>query len=195
MCLLRSRVRSPSSADGRFAGKVSGEAEVEEPADLSDVRTRERVPGVKRSLRCLSHRVSAGPLMARTPVPIGVLGEGFVSYVEIHHHQARRRRERSARSVLRDRACGCRVGRGPTTTVCDRVAKCESGGNWKINTGNGSRCLANLQPTCGTDQGERRCVPERDAGNQPWIVYNQEGERLNEEDRQEGGSQEVQCKC
>jgi hypothetical protein len=54
MCLLRSRVRSPSSADGRFTGNVPGEAEVEEPADLSHLRTRERVPGVKRSLRCVS---------------------------------------------------------------------------------------------------------------------------------------------
>ena len=33
------------------------------------------------------------------------------------------------------------VGAAPaeaaTTTVWDRVAQCESGGNWKINTGNG----------------------------------------------------------
>ena len=54
MCLLRSRVHLPNSAGWRLAGNVSGEAEVEEPADLSHVRTRERVPGVKRSLRCVS---------------------------------------------------------------------------------------------------------------------------------------------
>ena len=44
MCLLRSRVRSPNSAGRRLAGNVPGEAEVEEPADLSHVRD-ERVPG------------------------------------------------------------------------------------------------------------------------------------------------------
>jgi hypothetical protein len=54
MCLLRSRVHLPSSAGWRLAGKVPGEAEVEEPADLSHVRRRERVPGVKRSQRCIS---------------------------------------------------------------------------------------------------------------------------------------------
>jgi hypothetical protein len=42
MCLLRSRVRSPSSAGRRLAGNVLGEAEVEEPADPSHVRN-ERV--------------------------------------------------------------------------------------------------------------------------------------------------------
>jgi hypothetical protein len=45
MCLLRSRVHLPSSAGWRLAGNVPGEAEVEEPADLSHVRRRERVPG------------------------------------------------------------------------------------------------------------------------------------------------------
>jgi hypothetical protein len=53
MCLLRSRVHLPSSAGWRLAGKVPGEAEVEEPADLSHVRRRES-PGVKRSQRCIS---------------------------------------------------------------------------------------------------------------------------------------------
>jgi hypothetical protein len=38
---------------GVFAGNVPGDAEVEEPADLSHVRRRERVPGVKRSRRCI----------------------------------------------------------------------------------------------------------------------------------------------
>ena len=35
-----------------------------------------------------------------------------------------------------------------TTSVWDRVAKCESGGNWKINTGNGY--YGGLQFTIGT---------------------------------------------
>jgi hypothetical protein len=37
---------------GVFAGNVPGDAEVEEPADLSHVRRRES-PGVKRSQRCI----------------------------------------------------------------------------------------------------------------------------------------------
>ena len=132
---------------------------------------------------------------------------------------------------------GAAPAEAAATTVWDRVAKCESGGNWKINTGNGdygglqfvcgyveggrrenvrqpgppgnqggtdrdrpsgaswprSWGLANVHPTGGTDQGERQSVQERDAGNQPWSVHNQEGERLDEEDRQEGGSNKVQC--
>ena len=54
MCLLRSRVRSPSSAGRRLAGNVPGEAEVEEPADLSHVRNERVSRGVKRSQRCIS---------------------------------------------------------------------------------------------------------------------------------------------
>jgi hypothetical protein len=38
MCLLRSRVRLPNSAGRRLAGNVPGEAEVEEPTDLSHAR-------------------------------------------------------------------------------------------------------------------------------------------------------------
>ena len=124
-----------------------------------------------------------------------------------------------------------------TTSVWDRVAKCESGGNWKINTGNGyygglqfaagtwkgygggtyasqanratkaeqiaiarrvlarprSGCLADLQPTCWTDQVERQSGQACHAVDQSWSVQNDEGEGLGEEDRQEGGSREVQC--
>ena len=38
-----------------------------------------------------------------------------------------------------------------TTSVWDRVAKCESGGNWKINTGNGY--YGGLQFAAGTWKG------------------------------------------
>jgi hypothetical protein len=34
-------------------------------------------------------------------------------------------------------SAGAAPAEAATTTVWDRVAKCESGGNWKINTGNG----------------------------------------------------------
>jgi hypothetical protein len=69
-------------------------------------------PGVKRSQRCLSHRVSAGPTTARTGFRRGVLGEGFDSYVDIHLHQACRRRGRCACSLLWDWACWRRTCRG-----------------------------------------------------------------------------------
>jgi len=50
-------------------------------------------------------------------------------------------------------SCGLGLGGGTpaeaaTTTVWDRVAKCESGGNWKINTGNGY--YGGLQFAAGT---------------------------------------------
>ena len=66
MCLLRSRVRSPSSAGRRLAGNVPGEAEVEEPADLSQVRNERVSRGEALTAVYLSHRVSAGPMAART---------------------------------------------------------------------------------------------------------------------------------
>ena len=41
---------------------------------------RERLPGGEAlTAVCLSHRVSAGPITARTRCPTGVLGEGFDS--------------------------------------------------------------------------------------------------------------------
>jgi hypothetical protein len=61
MCLLRSRVHLPSSAGWRLAGKVPGEAEVEEPADLSHVRRRESPGGEALTAVYLLHRGSAGP--------------------------------------------------------------------------------------------------------------------------------------
>jgi hypothetical protein len=45
MCLLRSRVHLPSSAGWRLAGKVPGEAEVEEPADLSSRQAKRESRG------------------------------------------------------------------------------------------------------------------------------------------------------
>jgi hypothetical protein len=105
MCLLRSRVRLPSSAGRRLAENVSGESGGGGTSGFSHVR-KERVPGGEAlTAVCLSHRVSAGPVAARARYPTGVLGEGFDSYVDIHHHQARRQRERCACSVLRDWAC------------------------------------------------------------------------------------------
>ncbi len=53
MCLLRSRVRSPSSAGRRLAGSVPGEAEVENQRISLTSGGRES-PGVKRSQRCIS---------------------------------------------------------------------------------------------------------------------------------------------
>ena len=77
MCLLRSRVHLPNSAGWRLAGNVPGEAEVEEPADLSHVRRRESSRGEALTAVYHSHRVSAGPLTARTRFHAGVLGEEF----------------------------------------------------------------------------------------------------------------------
>jgi hypothetical protein len=53
MCLLRSRVRLPSSAGRRLAENVSGESGGGGTSGLPHVR-KERVPGVKRSQRCVS---------------------------------------------------------------------------------------------------------------------------------------------
>jgi hypothetical protein len=124
-----------------------------------------------------------------------------------------------------------------TTSVWDRVAKCESGGNWKINTGNGfygglqfaagtwkghggktyasqahqatkaeqiaiaRRVLAGqgagAWPTCGRRAGLTKSNGKADrpgdAVHQSWSFHIDEGERLGEEDRQEGGFKEVQC--
>jgi hypothetical protein len=45
MCLLRLRVRSPSSAGRRLAGSVPGEAEVENQRISLASGGRERIPG------------------------------------------------------------------------------------------------------------------------------------------------------
>jgi hypothetical protein len=73
----------------------------------------------------------------RTWCPTGVLGEGFIP--TLTSTIIKRAVGVSAALVL---PCGVGLaGAAPaeaaTTTVWDRVAKCESGGNWKINTGNG----------------------------------------------------------
>jgi hypothetical protein len=176
-------------------------------------------------------------MAARTRCLTGVLGEGFNSYVDIHHHQARRRRERCPCSVLRDRAGGCGTCRGsndervgPRRQVRERwqledqhrqrllrwpAVRCRylegvrrgnvrqpgqpgnQGGTDRNRTSGASRprsgCLADLQPTCWTDQVERQSGQACHAVDQSRSVQNDEGERLGEEDRQEGGSKEVQC--
>ena len=84
----------------------------------------------------------------RPRCPTGVLGEGFIPALT---------------STIIKRAVGvsaavalsCGIGlagvapaEAATTSVWDRVAKCESGGNWKINTGNGY--YGGLQFAAGT---------------------------------------------
>ena len=54
MCLLRSRVRSPSSAGRRLAGNVPGESGGGGTSGSLSRQERESVPGVKRSQRCIS---------------------------------------------------------------------------------------------------------------------------------------------
>ncbi len=53
MCLLRSRVRLPNSAGRRLAENVSGESGGGGTSGFLS-RQEERVPGVKRSQRCIS---------------------------------------------------------------------------------------------------------------------------------------------
>jgi Transglycosylase-like domain len=93
------------------------------------------------------------------------------------------------------------VGATPTeaaaTNVWDRVAQCESGGNWKINAGNGF--YGGVQFAAGTWKayGGKTYASQAhlaaDASNQSRIVQNAELERVKEEDRQEVDSKEVQC--
>ena len=80
MCLLRSRVRSPSSAGWAPCRERPGRSGGGGTSGSLSRQERERVPGVKRSRRCDSHRVSAGPMTAPTRFRTGVLGEGFDSY-------------------------------------------------------------------------------------------------------------------
>ena len=70
-------------------------------------------------------------------MPTGVLGEGFIPKLT----STIIKRAVGASSAL---ALSCGIGladaepaEAAKTRVWDRVAKCESGGNWKINTGNG----------------------------------------------------------
>jgi hypothetical protein len=56
-------------------------------------------PGVKRSQRCISHRVSAGPMRGRTRFRAGVLGEGFDSCVDINQRRATHRRRSPIRRL------------------------------------------------------------------------------------------------
>ncbi len=133
--------------------------EVEEPADLSQVRRRESPGGEALTAVYLSHRVSAGPIRARIRFRAGTLGGGSIPTLTI--------------TTIIERAVGagaalalpCGIGfagaaptDAATTTVWDRAAKCES-----------------------------------EAGDQPRSIYDQKGERLDEEDRRAGCSKEVQC--
>jgi hypothetical protein len=128
---------------GVFAGNVPGDAEVEEPADLSHTSGEERESrGEALTAVYLSHRVSAGPITARTRFRARELGEGFDSYVDIHHHQASRQ--------------------------CGRVLSPRQ-----------------RRRPCGTASPSAIAAATRRS--------NQHGERLDEEDRQEGSSKEVQC--
>jgi hypothetical protein len=77
MCLLRSRVRSPSSAGRRPAGNVPGEAEVGETADLSRIGRRES-RGEALTAVYLSHRVSAGPPRSEPHTPQAYSGKDLV---------------------------------------------------------------------------------------------------------------------
>ena len=111
------RERPGRSGGGGTSGPLSRQAKRE-------------APGVKRSQRCLSHRVSAGPMTARTGFRRGVLGEGFDSYVDIHLHQACRRRGRCACSLLWDWACWRRTCRGSND---DRVGpRCQVRERWQL---------------------------------------------------------------
>jgi hypothetical protein len=236
MCLLRSRVRLPNSAGRRLAENASGDSGGGTSGFLSR-QERENPGGEALTAVHLLHRVSAGPMAARTRCPTGVLGEGFDSYVDIHHHQARRRRGRCPGSVLRDWVGGrrtCRRGNdervGPRRQVREwrqmedqhrqrflrwpAVRRRYLEGTRRENVrqpgqpGNQGRtdrdrpssagrprcgCLADLRPTCGTDQVERQSGRPGDAVHQSWSFHIDEGERLGEEDRQEGGFKEVQC--
>jgi hypothetical protein len=136
MCLLRSRVRSPSSAGWAPCRERPGRSGGEEPADLSHVRRRES-PGGEALTAVYQHRVSAGPMTAPTRFRTGVLGGRIDSYIDIHRHQACRRRRRFACSPQPDWA-------------------------WERRTDDDSRPrsdgLADSQPASGADQSERQSV-------------------------------------
>jgi hypothetical protein len=144
----------------------------------------------------LSHRVSAGPDAAPNLVPHRRTRGRIHSCVDIHHHQARRRRERCAcPSGLgsqaphlprqRRRPCGTAspsakaVATGRSTPAMVTTVACSSlrpgppgnqGGTDRDRTSGASwprcECLADLRPTCGTDQVERQGRKKRDAGDQ-----------------------------
>ena len=87
-------------------------------------------------------------MTARTRFPTGVLGEGSIPTLT----STIIKRAVGAGAAL---ALSCGIGlagavpaEAATTTVWDSVAKCESGGNWKINTGNGY--YGGLQFAAGT---------------------------------------------
>jgi resuscitation-promoting factor RpfA len=84
----------------------------------------------------------------RLRCPTGVLGEGFIP--ALTSTIIKRAVGVSAAVAL---SCGIGLAGGApaeaaATSVWDRVAKCESGGNWKINTGNGY--YGGLQFAAGT---------------------------------------------
>ena len=68
--------------------------------------------------------------------PTGVLGEGFTSR---WHPPSSGAPSARALGLLCPLGLGCPAPYLPRrrTSVWDKVAQCESGGNWKINTGNG----------------------------------------------------------
>jgi hypothetical protein len=143
MCLLRSRVRSPSSAGRASLPGTSRAMRRWRNQRISLTSGEERESrGEALTAVYLSHRVSAGPITARTRFRARELGEGFDSYVDIHHHQASRQ--------------------------CGRVLSPRQ-----------------RRRPCGTASPSAIAAATRRS--------NQHGERLDEEDRQEGSSKEVQC--
>jgi hypothetical protein len=124
---------------------------VEEPADLSHARGKREDPGKALTAVYLSHRVSAGPKTARTRSPQAYSGKDSIPTLTTTIIK----RAVGASAAL---ALSCGIGlagaapaEAAATTVWDRVAQCESGGNWKINTGNGY--YGGLQFAAGTWRG------------------------------------------
>jgi hypothetical protein len=91
MCLLRSRVRSPSSAGRALCRERPGRSGGGGTSGSLSRQEKRESRGEALTAVYLSHRVSAGPVTARTRFRARELGEGFDSYVDIHHHQASRR--------------------------------------------------------------------------------------------------------
>ena len=79
MCLLRSRVRSPSSAGRALCRERPGRKRRwrNQRISLASGQERESPGGEALTTVYLLHRVSAGPMTARTRCLTGVLGEGI----------------------------------------------------------------------------------------------------------------------
>ena len=132
------------------ATAVSGPAAAREPADFATVKTvTKHVPHQRFAAPVVEKKDASMNRGESKVVRHGRPGVRNVTYVFFFENGRLDHKRIADQEILkRPRPKVVRVGTRIPTGVWDRLAKCESGGNWAINTGNGY--YGGLQFSLGT---------------------------------------------